>query len=287
LQPHQPNAVRMWHLKRCPLERYPAAGLAALRPIFDDKTSDAPAPGAFNAHYARVLRSGWEWDDLAVAMSCVTSPMSHLQKDNGTLMIGTRGKWIINDPGYQQYVKGDERAFTLSPTAHNYPVIDGLGQVRKAAQCLFLGETAPGVYCARVDLTDCYPDDAQTESITRTVWLANNDRVIVADEIKATAMETLQYHWHGHPSASWFVKDNHALVHTPEADLWFTSPQATLVEAGLHYLDGSRGQLTLISEAKTNAPVLWWAFTLGDKPNALETAKDGRSLTVDGETYTA
>ena len=50
-------------------------------------------------------------------MSTCSSPLGHVHKDAGTIVIGTRGKWFITDPGYQQYLPTRERNFTLDATA--------------------------------------------------------------------------------------------------------------------------------------------------------------------------
>ena len=78
--------------------------------------------GAIDSQYSVVLRSGWGGDDLAVAMSASSSPMGHLHRDNGSIVIGTKGCWIIDDAGYQQYQNNHEREFTVGPVAHNCPV---------------------------------------------------------------------------------------------------------------------------------------------------------------------
>ena len=100
------------------------------------------AVGARDAHYAAVLRNGWDANDLAVAVACSNSPMDHIQSDNGTLVIGTRGNWLITDPGYQQYAKGDERDFTVGPTAHNAPLINGIPQTFKQPRRVALEDVA-------------------------------------------------------------------------------------------------------------------------------------------------
>ena len=106
--------------------------LAALHRTESVAAAAAPRPGAIDAHYAAVLRSGWEADDLAVAVSCSTSPMDHLQTDSGTLVLGTRTHWLIADPGYQQYAPGEERDFTVGATSHNVPLINGQARPRNA-----------------------------------------------------------------------------------------------------------------------------------------------------------
>ena len=51
--------------------------------------------------------------------------MGHLQCDTGSLVVGTRGRWVVSDPGYQQYMQKQERVFTLGVSSHNAPVING------------------------------------------------------------------------------------------------------------------------------------------------------------------
>jgi len=73
--------------------------------------------GALDVHYTAVLRSGWEAEDLAVAISCSNSPTDHIQRDNGTLVVGTRGHWLIADPGYQQYARETNASSPSVPRA--------------------------------------------------------------------------------------------------------------------------------------------------------------------------
>ena len=100
----QPQPLRTWYLRHCRPDWLPSAALGALPENLATLQAVAPRAGVLNAHSACVLRTGWENEDLAVA---------HLQNDNGTLVIGTRGEWIISDPGYQQYMDDVEREFTL------------------------------------------------------------------------------------------------------------------------------------------------------------------------------
>lgn len=68
-----------------------------------DKPAECPSPSVLND--AVVLRSGMTADDVAVAMGQGSSPMGHIHQDNGRLVIGTRGRWWLDDPGYQQYLQ--------------------------------------------------------------------------------------------------------------------------------------------------------------------------------------
>ena len=276
----QPDPTRSWHLARCRPDWLRVDALAALRPRADSLVGKAPAAGALNAHYAVVLRSGWQPGDLAVAMACSGSPMNHIQSDNGSILIGTRGHWTITDPGYQQYVKGVEREFTLGPTAHNTPVINGVCQSQKAPHLVSLNRGADRVSQAVVELAACYPAKLRTKSVLRTVWCAGTDLVVVADQIAAADVKTINYHWHGHPDAAWWSTDGWVLVHLPATSLWLTSPQAEVDDARIQRLDGSRGQLTLMAEADTKAPAIWWVFALDAEPPTIKTHPDGKRIEV-------
>ena len=282
LYEHQPDPIRAWHLSRCRADWLRADALAALHGIADGLGGKAPEAGVSSAHYATVLRSGWESGDLAVAMSCTNSPMGHIQCDNGSLTLGTRGRWLITDPGYQQYMKDQEREFTLGPGAHNTPVINGLAQDRKEPIVLSADATPDGMHRFDVELGSCYPEEAGVESVVRSVWLAGQDLVVVADRVRAKATQTVAYHWHGHPSAAWWAQANWAMIHFPDVRLWITSPQCELSGADIQRLPGSRGQLTLAAEADAAAPVIWWTFALGDESPSVELDSEGLHVRMAG-----
>lgn len=273
----QPDPVRSWYLSRWRLSWIRANALGALGPVADTLRGTAPEAGALNARYAAVLRTGWEETDLAVAMSCSTSPMGHLQNDNGTLMIGTRGRWIISDPGYQQYMRDSERDYTIGTAAHNHPVINGFAQNSKQGRLLVLGREAPDLLRARVELTACYPRETGIRSVTRDVWMIGREGVVVADQIRGE-VKAISYHWHGHPDAAWWHREGWYLLHLPETDLWFTSPQARLGQESIQRLPGSRGQLTAVVEADPTQPVIWWAFAISTAVPRLETEDGGRAV---------
>jgi hypothetical protein len=278
----QSDPVRAWYLRRWRPARIRANALGALAPVTSKLEGAAPPAGVLDAYYARVLRTGWEPGDVAVVAACSTSPASHLQNDNGTLVIGTRGAWIVSDPGYQQYMRGLERDFTIGPAAHNYPLVNGVAQTAKAGRSLPVSHS-PGVLRVRIDLTACYPAKAALRSVVRNVWLQGRECVVVADEIRGDAVENVRYHWHGHPDAAWYARDNWILLHMDSADLWFHSPQARLSDASVERQEGSRGQLTAAAELKPAPPVVWWVFAFGDAPPAVE-AGEG-SIRVAGRAY--
>jgi hypothetical protein len=284
LQALKPEPLRSWHLHRCPVGRLRADGLAALDAVPSEPATStpAPAPGARDAHHAVVLRTGWERDDVAVAASFCRSPMGHMHNDNGSLVIGTRGRWFITDPGYQQYLPGEEREYTVGSRAHNAPVINGYAQATRAPRLLSMEMTREKVWEAAIDITGCFPPEARANLAVRRLWLVDRSAVVVADEVAGNGDMTLAYHWHGHRDAAWWARDGWMLIHLPEGDLWFTSPGAPLTHAHLHLLPGSRGSMTVVADARPANGLVWWVFAFAGPVAGIEVDPAARRLALPG-----
>lgn len=266
LQALQPNARAAWALSQCNLAQLRADALVALAHL-PEHLSEAPtvqSPDRLN--YALVLRTGYAADDVAVAMGLSSSPMGHIQCDNGSVVLGSRGRWWLDDPGYQQYLQTSERKFTVGPTAHNAPVIGGYAQVHKQSELIASKRLAdaPDVQFALVDLTACYPAKAGVGRIRRAVWLVGGQHLVVCDEMVAVAA-SVAYHWHGDPCLFWCLQDGAASMVSeddPDLCLHVFSPQITLTPADLHRLPGSRGQQTLTATVfPSSDTTIWWVFS--------------------------
>lgn len=279
------SATRAWHLTRCPVDWFRTDSLAALRSAPSELSGKTPPASALDAHYAAVLRSGWEVDDVAVAVSCTNSPMGHIPSDNGTLVLGTRGQWLIADPGYQQYAKGDEREFTIGPTAHNAPLLNGTAQTQKQPRRMVLEEVGPNFRRVAIDLTACYPSSVPLTTLVRHVWLSGKSLVVVADQLEGKQSLQATYHWHAHPACAWWVEANWALLTLDGVQLWLTCPQTKLTGANLHRLPGSRGQLSLVCPLEQAGPVVWWALVFGDERPDLQAAPDRRQIRILDRTF--
>lgn len=285
----RPSAALAWYLLRCDVSLMPADGLAAIHGALDSlvplaDASAAPACPAMDAHYALVLRTGWDAPDLSVAAACSASPFGHVHDDNGSVVIGTAGRWLLADPGYQQYLKASEREFTLGASAHNAPVINGVAQTRKAPRRLALaGQGADGHLA--IELADCYETDAKLKTVARHVWLAGRGLVVVADRIEGEGVRSARWQWHGHPEAAWWIEDNWATIYLDGSTLSFTSPGAMIGPAHLDRLRGSRGHLTLSLDVLSPPPVTWWVFALAPDHPTITPADAGQALTVAGQTF--
>ncbi|HTL52611.1 MAG TPA: heparinase II/III family protein, partial [Planctomycetota bacterium] len=263
------------YLRRCRLDWQPSQSLAAQRENIDEgvgagsKSAKEDATAGIDAQYALVLRSGSAAEDLAVAMSANRSPMPHMHKDNGTIVIGTRGRWLLTDPGYQQYLETSERQFAIGPTAHNVPVVNGEAQVLKKPGERRVTQVSPGLWRADVAFSQCYAAALGVTAARRSVWLAGKQTVVVADRIGGPGVKTLAWHWHAHAEAAWSVEGEWAAICVPGVNLWIRSLQAPMEGAAIRRLKGSRGQQTLIQEIQTPPPVIWWIMAVGDRPPAV------------------
>jgi hypothetical protein len=281
----RPSSTGAWLLRRCPLDWLRSDALAALGQSSEEQSSPAPRAGAMDAHYASVLRSGWEPDDLAVAVACSNSPMGHVHNDSGSLVLGTQGKWLVTDPGYQQYAKGEEREFTMGPTAHNAPVVNGTAQTLKQARRIVLEDIGVNQHRVTLDLTACYAASLGVKTAVRHVWLSGKNLVVVADQIQTRSPARVTYHWHGHRDCAWWVDAGLALLTLGRTQLWLACTHTPLTGANLERLPGSRGQLSLIATLAAAPPVVWWAFVLGPQRPTLAVRPDGRQLRVAGQTF--
>lgn len=269
---------RRWLLNRARLDWLRTDALAELRALPESGAGTPPSPGVIDAHYAVCLRTGWDHEDLAVAMSCSNSRMGHLQVDTGTVVIGNRGEWVVSDPGYQQYLKKAERTFTLGPTAHNVPVIAGQAMSAKPAKrCFKTDEMERGSAKVAIDLSDCYPD-AHVSSVTREVWLAGPETIVIHDAVRPAS--DLTYHWHGHPEAAWNVEERVGLIYLNGVATWVACVGHPLSDRCVDRLPGSRGQVTLNFDV--HAEDVWWVFVVGRRP---EVEANGSGIKVNGTIY--
>ena len=222
---------------------------------------------ARNPH-AVVMRAGSPEDQLAAVVGASVSPMGHIQADSGSIVLGMRKRWWIDDPGYQQYAQTTERDFTIGPTAHNTPVINGQGQVFKRA--VILSEPSVtvdegGTMRLTLDLTACYGLQSGVRKLERTVWmLPTGSHAVICDVVDTVAPAQLAWHWHGHSELYWALnKTGVSLVDGEMGDvLHVTSPQFITTVASIQRLPGSRGQKTLVSSVfATERVAVWWVFS--------------------------
>lgn len=274
-----------WYLAHAEAAWLRSDALAAVQ-CLSAENAPAPSPASPVAGpYTVTLRTGWEPTDVAVAIGSGRSPMSHIHHDGGSVMIAHRGHWLIADPGYQQYLRKQERVFTIGPQSHNAPLINGAAQTARKVRVVPAKEDGRQI---TLDLFTCYGPDARCTGAWRTVWLLDSGTVVIADRIAGREVERIQYNWHGLPEAAWWVESGRAILHHDGASLWIGSHPAPIRAEAIDRLPGSRGHLTLQSEmpgSGDDETVCWWVFNPGDRP--VDFAVEASTLTLEGRKLTA
>ncbi|RSE64903.1 hypothetical protein EGT81_01120 [Alcaligenes faecalis] len=234
---------------------------------------------------AVMLRSGPADDQFAVAIGASVSPMGHIQDDSGSIVLGMRKRWWIDDPGYQQYADTTERNFTIGPTAHNTPVINGFDQAFKRAEVVSgVIADASGAKVLTLDLAACFLLQSRVKKLERTVWmLPTGDHAVVCDAIDTDAPAHVAWNWHGHSELYWALNSKGvSLVDHDMGDvLHIMSPQIVVTAASIQRLPGSRGQKTCLSSVFVTEPVaVLWVFSRAAVLPVCELQKD--AFVVDG-----
>ena len=76
------------------------------------------------------LRSGWKDHDHLLAFNASQSAKDHNHFDQNNFVLHVAGEWLISNPGYQDYVEGPRRDFTIGTIGHNSMLVNGNGQSR-------------------------------------------------------------------------------------------------------------------------------------------------------------
>lgn len=276
------DPLRAWYLLHCNLRALRIDALAALAlsgGSLTERNFHHPTReqgGSVDANYAIVLRSGWDREDIAVAAGASSSPMSHIHRDNGSLVIGTRGRWAIEDAGYQQYLETAERNFTIGERAHNAPVINGFAQARKRLSERRHVTLADDIHVCHLNLTHSYPAEAGVKWLTRTIWLLGREHVVVCDQSAVPALVSMRYVWHGNRECAWWVENGVVSLHHPNENsalLYIASPQIALEPGHVTRLRGSRGQMSLMLDLRSdqqqviaNRRLVCWLFSTVKPP---------------------
>jgi hypothetical protein len=213
---------------------------------------------------ALTLRTGWESPDILAAIGLTRNDQGHLHNDAGQLLLGWQGRWWIADPGYQQYLPGAEREFSIGVEAHNYPVISGRAQTRRAPRLAaqfrpeqvatssgrlvsIAGEPDAGLG-AVIDLSECYEGLPAGARIEREVRLLPGAApiVIARDRLQGVGQNAeVKTSWQGGTGLAWAFRKGWARLSDGERVLWIGVLPGALSAASLNRHEGSRGPLTL------------------------------------------
>ena len=206
--------------------------------------------GVHDAQYALVLQST---RPVKVAVSWSNSRMGHMQPDHGSLVLGAGEEWLLDDPGYRQYLPTSEKNFTLGTCAHNHPVINGEAPSQAPGDRTYEMLKTPSGAGIRLNLT---PTFAQWKgTCVREIRLDNQGRLTVDDHFQAAPIRRIDYHWHGHPSGAWHLAEGWGfLLGGKNSLLSFTCDDHPLHPEDLQRLPGSRGHLSVVKTLRFAKP---------------------------------
>ena len=131
------------------------------------------------------MRTGYLKDDVLVCLSVAKWNEGHVHFDSGSFIFACLGQLPISDPGYQQYIKNEERVFTVGKYSHNAPVINGNSQSKRLAEIVELSDNH-----VKLDLSLCY--ELEKDRVFRTFDLCGKE-LTVKDEFIGLDDTTVEY----------------------------------------------------------------------------------------------
>ncbi len=262
-----------WLLQRFPPSRLRTPALVELIDWELLFRHDLPSPkeGVEEQLASVTLRTGYEPEDILVAISLPRCQMGHLHADAGHVVIGWHGRFWLTDPGYQQYRPGEERVYTVGPTSHNLPVIAGTAPSRRGGNLLSLS-AENGTAQATVDITPAYTGLTQDQKVLRQVVLQvdkDSTRVIVRDNFYGFQAGTpVVYHWLGGAHLAWAFQAGKGRLSDGRRSMWIGCSGGPIEARWLDRHPGSRGPLTLVAPIALDIPSgkIEWSFVLVPSP---------------------
>lgn len=89
------------------------------------------------------FRNGWSENSHFLAFTSSESAKDHNHYDQNNFILHAGGEWLITNPGYQDYVEGPRREFTLGTIGHNSMLVNGKGQEKLGESKLRDSYTSP------------------------------------------------------------------------------------------------------------------------------------------------
>jgi hypothetical protein len=200
-----------------------------------------------------ILRSGWGndpktfGDQTYLLFDATINKPWHAHLDALNLLLTSRGKDLLIDPGRFTYNDGPEREQFLSTSAHNTIVINKTDQkqtdVKPAARWKFF-ESFDYVHAGRSQ------EGVRHE---RSVLFVKPDYAIVIDNLKGTGRNSYDQYWHLNPDATGNVKIENEGITTPDLVLASSLPiSAVSIE---------KGAASYAYREKMDAPVARYSFS--------------------------
>ncbi|MCH1624477.1 heparinase II/III domain-containing protein [Ferdinandcohnia quinoae] len=141
------------------------------------------------------FRSGWGSSDHLLAFTASKSAKDHNHFDQNNFILHVAGEWLLTNPGYQDYVEGPKREFTLGTIGHNAMLVNGNGQIHRGRSELTVWHTSDHLDILVGDATKPY--DSMISLWKRMVLHIDKTYFVVIDRVKKKSEEdelTFLYH---------------------------------------------------------------------------------------------
>lgn len=141
------------------------------------------------------LRSGWEREGHLLAFVSSPSAKDHNHFDQNNFVLHVAGEWLMTNPGYQDYVEGPRREFTLGTVGHNSMLVDGLGQSLRGNSCFLDWYSSKNYSFVTGDASGAY-DGRVSQWRRKMVHIDNRFFVVVDEVVKGKAESKLSFLYH-------------------------------------------------------------------------------------------
>lgn len=141
------------------------------------------------------LRSGWKEEDHLLAFNSSQSAKDHNHFDQNNFILHVAGDWLITNPGYQDYVEGSRRDFTIGTVGHNSMLINGVGQTQMGRSKFVEWYTSANFSYVIGDATHAY--DTSVSKWERKILHIDKSYFILVDKLvkkKADSIPSFLYH---------------------------------------------------------------------------------------------
>ncbi|WP_053074944.1 heparinase II/III domain-containing protein [Ornithinibacillus californiensis] len=141
------------------------------------------------------LRSSWDKSGHLLAFTASRSAKDHNHFDQNNFVLFKAGEWLLTNPGYQDYVEGPKREFTLGTIGHNAMLINGVGQAYRGNSTIKSWIVSPYLDVLVGDATNTY--QAEIRRWERYIFHIDQTYFIMMDDVEKEKQKdqlTFLYH---------------------------------------------------------------------------------------------
>ncbi|MET3726809.1 hypothetical protein ABID52_000390 [Fictibacillus halophilus] len=224
--------------------------------VSPDEVLDFPTSKVFQSIGWASIRSGWKENTHMLGFTSSPSERDHNHFDQNNLSINVSGEWLITNPGYQDYVPGPRRDFTLGTVGHNAMLVNGKGQIKRGQSSITEAFISPFYQYVKGTAIDVYEKHLVWN---RKIFHIDQSQYIVIDDVDSGEILDLSFlfhslgHWTDQKKNSYRVYgDHHGL------DLQILHPQSASAELKTYPGAEAYGKYTDITVKSNEGPTITW-----------------------------